>query len=133
MTTSPHQTRRHYLLAASAALLCPSSLLFAARATPSIATAEAQLAALEKAAGGRLGVAAWRADGGKRIAHRSEERFPLCSTFKAMLAAAVLARSANDEELLGKSVRYRADELVAYSPVTVSSRPLSIFTTRSTR
>ncbi|AKU20784.1 class A beta-lactamase [Massilia sp. NR 4-1] len=118
MTTSPHHTRRHYLLAAGAALLCPSSLLFAAPVTPSSATAEAQLAALEKAAGGRLGVAAWRTDSAKRIGHRSEERFPLCSTFKAMLAAAVLARSANDEELLGKSVRYRADELVTYSPVT---------------
>ncbi|UTY59741.1 class A beta-lactamase [Massilia sp. erpn] len=118
MTTSPHHTRRHYLLAAGAALLCPSSLLFAAPVTPSIATAEAQLAALEQAAGGRLGVAAWRSDSAKRIGHRSEERFPLCSTFKAMLAAAVLARSANDEELLGKSVRYRADELVTYSPVT---------------
>ncbi|WP_300758853.1 class A beta-lactamase [Janthinobacterium sp.] len=107
--------RRHYLLAAGAALFCPSGLLLAAT-TP--AAAHAQLAALEQQAGGRLGVSAWRTDGGAHIVHRADERFPLCSTFKAMLAAAVLARSVSAPGLLEKTIRYTAKELVTYSPLT---------------
>ncbi|WP_420213857.1 class A beta-lactamase [Janthinobacterium fluminis] len=118
MTTSLHHSRRHYLIAAGTALLCPSPLLFAAPAATSIAAAETQLAALELAAGGRLGVSAWRTDGGARIAHRADERFPMCSTFKAVLAAAVLARSASESGLLEKRIRYSAKELVTYSPLT---------------
>ncbi|MDC8759387.1 class A beta-lactamase [Janthinobacterium sp. hw3] len=113
-----HHSRRHYLIAAGTALLCPSPLLFAAPAATSIAAAETQLAALELAAGGRLGVSAWRTDGGARIAHRADERFPMCSTFKAVLAAAVLARSASESGLLEKRIRYSAKELVTYSPLT---------------
>ncbi|MFZ4876475.1 class A beta-lactamase [Janthinobacterium sp. Mn2066] len=107
--------RRHYLLAAGAALFFPSGLLLAGT-TP--AAAHAQLTALEQQAGGRLGVSAWRTDGGARIAHRADERFPVCSTFKAMLAAAVLARSASEPGLLEKTIRYTARELVTYSPLT---------------
>lgn len=117
MTDSPNPVRRHLLLAGGAALLCPAPPLFAAPAV-SPANAAAQLAALEQAAGGRLGVAAWRQDSELRIAYRADERFPLCSTFKAMLAAAVLARSTSDKDMLGKRVRYAAKELVTYSPIT---------------
>ena len=59
MTESLNHVRRHLLLASGAAMLCPAPLLFAAPAT-SLAAAHTQLAALEQAAGGRLGVAAWR-------------------------------------------------------------------------
>jgi len=113
--TLSNAQRRHYLLAAGAALFCPSGLLLAAT-TP--AAAHAQLAALEQQAGGRLGVSAWRTDDGARIAHRADERFPMCSTFKAMLAAAVLARSVSEQGLLQKTIRYTAKELVTYSPLT---------------
>ncbi len=113
--TLSNTQRRHYLLAAGAALFCPSGLLLAAT-TP--AAAHAQLAALEQQAGGRLGVSAWRTDGGAHIVHRADERFPLCSTFKAMLAAAVLARSVSAPGLLEKTIRYTAKELVTYSPLT---------------
>ena len=104
MTESLNHTRRHLLLAGGA-LLLPSPLLFAAPAT-GIAAAQTQLAALEQAAGGRLGVAAWRQGSELRVAFRADERFPLCSTFKAMLAAAVLARSAGEPGLLEQRVRY---------------------------
>ncbi|KAB8059007.1 class A beta-lactamase [Janthinobacterium sp. FT14W] len=117
MTESPNHVRRHLLLASGAALLCPAPLLFAAPAT-SIATAQTQLAALEQAAGGRLGVAAWRHGSELRVAYRADERFPLASTFKAMLAAAVLARSVSQPGLLDQPVRYEKKELVTYSPIT---------------
>ncbi|MED5598247.1 class A beta-lactamase [Janthinobacterium sp. P210006] len=117
MTDSHNHVRRHLLLASGAALLCPAPLLFAAPAT-SIATAQTQLAALEQAAGGRLGVAAWRHGSELRVAYRADERFPLASTFKAMLAAAVLARSTSQPGLLDQQVRYEKKELVTYSPIT---------------
>ncbi|WP_442778340.1 class A beta-lactamase [Janthinobacterium sp. BJB426] len=92
-------------------------MLFAAPAT-SIAAAQTQLAALEQAAGGRLGVAAWRQGSELRLAYRADERFPLASTFKAMLAGAVLARSVSQPGLLDQHVRYEKKELVTYSPIT---------------
>ena len=117
MTDSPNHVRRTLLLAGGAALLCPAPLLFAAPAT-GLAAAQTQLAALEQAAGGRLGVAAWRQGSEQRLAYRADERFPLASTFKAMLAAAVLARSASQPGLLEQQVRYEKKELVTYSPIT---------------
>ena len=117
MTDSPNHVRRTLLLAGGAALLCPAPLLFAAPAT-SLAAAHTQLAALEQAAGGRLGVAAWRQGSELRVAYRADERFPLASTFKAMLAAAVLARSVSQPGLLDQHVRYEKKELVTYSPIT---------------
>jgi len=117
MTESLNHARRHLLLAGGAALLCPAPLLFAAPAT-SLAAAHTQLAALEQAAGGRLGVAAWRQGSERRVAYRADERFPLASTFKAMLAGAVLARSVSQPGLLDQHVRYEKKELVTYSPIT---------------
>ena len=77
-----------------------------------------RLAALERASGGRLGVAAWRHGGEGRIVHRADERFPFCSTFKVMLAAAVLKRSEADAGLLDRRIAYTADQLVTHAPIT---------------
>jgi beta-lactamase class A len=52
----------------------------------------ARVAAIEAAAGGRLGVAVVDAAGGLSLAHRADERFAMCSTFKALAAAAALKR-----------------------------------------
>ncbi|MGX9784303.1 class A beta-lactamase [Janthinobacterium lividum] len=117
MTESLNHVRRNLLLAGGTALLYPAQQLFAAPTT-SIAAAQTQLAALEKAAGGRLGVAAWRQGSDLRVAYRADERFPLASTFKAMLAAAVLARSVSQPGLLDQHVRYEKKDLVTYSPIT---------------
>ena len=106
--------RRRYMLATGAILLCPTSMLFAA----TTGTAQQQLAALEQAAGGRLGVSAVNVRTGASLSHRADERFPMCSTFKAMLAAAVLARQAGTAGLLAQRIRYQQSELVTYSPVT---------------
>jgi len=77
-----------------------------------------ELAALERRAGGRLGVAAWRRGGVGAIAWRGDERFPFCSTAKVMVAAAVLARAAHAPDLLATRVRYARADLVPWSPVT---------------
>src|SRR5689334_20191700 len=53
---------------------------------------EERIAAIEKRSGGRIGVAALDTGNGKRLDYRSEERFPMCSTFKFLAGAAVLKR-----------------------------------------
>ncbi|NTZ87908.1 PenA family class A beta-lactamase [Burkholderia metallica] len=82
------------------------------------AAAAATLADLERDAGGRLGVCAIDTASGRVIEHRAGERFPFCSTFKAMLSAAVLAQSVERPGLLQQRVTYAKADLVNYSPVS---------------
>ena len=80
--------------------------------------ASARLAALEREHGGRLGVAVLDTGSGKRIAHRGDERFLMCSTFKLLLVAAVLTRVDRGEEKLGRRIVFDKDVLLDYAPVT---------------
>ena len=77
-----------------------------------------QLATLERRYGGRLGVAILDARSGRRINHRGEERFPMCSTFKWLAAALVLSRVDRGVERLDRRVVFGKDALVTHSPVT---------------
>ncbi len=65
---------------------------------------------------GRLGVAVYDTGTGLKAAHRGDERFPLCSTFKWLAAAAILSRVDQGKEKLDRQVQIRADEIVTYSP-----------------
>jgi beta-lactamase class A len=75
-------------------------------------------AALEEQSGGRLGVAVLRTDMGVFGGHRADERFPMCSTFKLLAAAAVLKRIDDGKETLDRRVKFTKSDLVPYSPVT---------------
>lgn len=66
----------------------------------------------------RMGVAVLDTGTGRRWRHRSNERFPLCSTFKVLACGAVLARVDAGREDLNRRVRFEAGDLVTYSPVT---------------
>ncbi|MDR0245303.1 MAG: PenA family class A beta-lactamase [Burkholderia sp.] len=90
----------------------------AAAAVASATAAEATFVEIERDAGGRLGVCAIDTASGRIIEHRSGERFPFCSTFKAMLSAAVLAQSVDRPGLLQQRVTYTKADLVNYSPVS---------------
>ena len=81
------------------------------------AAAEAGLAALEARSGGRLGVFAIDTGSGARIGHRAQERFSLCSTFKAILAGAVLHRSQREPGFLEQRIRFGHQDLVTHSPI----------------
>lgn len=76
------------------------------------------LAALEGETGARLGVYALNLENGAEVRHRAEERFPVCSTFKVILASAILKQSAQDAALMSRRVSYTKEDLVTYSPVT---------------
>lgn len=95
-----------------------SAAAAAAAAAVAPAAAGQMLAELESSVGGRLGVCAIDASSGRVIAHRADERFPFCSTFKAMLSAAVLAQSVERPALLQQRVTYTRADLVNYSPVS---------------
>lgn len=75
------------------------------------------IAAIEKRSGGRLGVAALDTGTGRRIGHRSDERFAMCSTFKLLLAAAVLHRVDKGEEKLDRWIAYGKADILAHAPV----------------
>jgi len=81
-------------------------------------TLPSDLARIEGAVGGRLGVAVLDSATGAQAGHRSGERFPLCSTFKLLAAAAVLSRVDAGAARLDARVRFEERDLVTYSPVT---------------
>ncbi len=83
-----------------------------------LAAARDPLAEIEAKVGGRLGVAALDVASGRRLGWRAGERFPMCSTFKAMAVAAVLKRVDAGQERLDRFVRYGQADLLSYAPVT---------------
>ena len=76
------------------------------------------LFAFDRKHGGRLGVAILDSGNGRIVAHRGEERFAMCSTFKFVAAAFALARVDRGEEGLERRVSYSKADLITYSPVT---------------
>jgi beta-lactamase class A len=81
--------------------------------------AKARLAGLERRHPGRVCVSILDLASGKRIEHRANERILMCSTFKALAAAAVLARVDKGEEKLDRRVKFsKKDHVESGSPVT---------------
>lgn len=107
--------RRRALL--SSMLLAPALFaLPAARAETG--RLDSRFAEMEAGIGGRLGVSVFDKQTGQRFSYRGGERFPICSTFKALAAAFVLARVDAGEESLARRIVYGAEKLVTYSPAT---------------
>ncbi|MFI7211516.1 class A beta-lactamase [Micromonospora maritima] len=71
---------------------------------------------LEETFDARLGVYAIDTGTGTTVSYRADERFAYASTFKALAAAEVLDETTDAE--LDRVVRYSADDLVTYSPIT---------------
>lgn len=84
----------------------------------SVDDATAQFTALERKHGGRLGVSILDTQTGRRIQHRAGERFLMCSTFKWLAVAAVLARVDSGTERLDRHVVFGKEVLLDYAPVT---------------
>jgi beta-lactamase class A len=101
-------------LALAGSLLVPALAALPA-AAQSGGDASARLAELERAQGGRLGVAALNLATGARIGYRADERFLLCSTFKALAAALVLARVDRKQERLDRRIVIARKDLVGKS------------------
>jgi len=111
------ETRRQFLINGAGTLL-----VACARPQASAPDAEApdaaRLAAIEQQIGGRLGVCALDTQTGRQLVHRADERFAMCSTFKWLLAAQVLARVGQGQLRLEERIAYDAGDLLEYAPVT---------------
>ena len=111
-------TRREFVVLGSASFAAGALGLGPALAKSSLDSLAADFARIEKESGGRLGVQVIDTETGAKAGHRADERFPLCSTFKTLAAAAILARVDAGKEKLERHVTYTAKDLVTYSPET---------------
>jgi beta-lactamase class A len=73
---------------------------------------------VERRSGGRLGIAALDTETGRRLDHRANERFALCSTFKFLLSAAVFARIDAGLENPNRIIPFGQRDIVITSPIT---------------
>lgn len=109
--------QRRQLLLAGAALALTSSLA-PLRVFAASDTLQRQLAALEEQVNGRIGLALIDNASGHAWSYRGDERFPLCSTFKLLLAAAVLKHSESQPELMQQTLHWTAADHLVWMPVT---------------
>jgi beta-lactamase class A len=94
-------------------------LLLLAASTPGSSRDFAnRIQSIEERTGARIGVAALETGSGKRLDYRPGERFPMCSTFKFLAAAAVLKRVDDGQEKSDRFVSYGVKDLLEYAPVT---------------
>src|SRR5207247_5941642 len=93
-------------------------LLLAASTPGSTSDFANRILSIEERTGARIGVAAMDTGSGKRLDYRSEERFPMCSTFKFLAAAAVLKRVNEKQDQLDRLIRYVAKDILEHAPVT---------------
>ncbi|MCX2723472.1 class A beta-lactamase [Roseibium sp. DSM 29163] len=76
------------------------------------------VANLQESLSARIGVAVLDTQTGATWTHHADERFPLNSTFKAFLCAALLDMGEKGETDPARRVRIQEEDLVSYSPVT---------------
>ena len=94
-------------------------------------TPHLSFAALEARHGGRLGVFAVDTATGRHLAHRADERFPMCSTFKVLLTGTVLARVDAGRERIDRHVAYWRADLLPYAPATRANVAAGFMTVRA--
>jgi beta-lactamase class A len=79
--------------------------------------APAALQAYERDSGGRIGLHAENIKTGAKLVWRADERFVMCSTFKASLAALMLARVDRGDDRIDDMISYRANDILDYAPM----------------
>jgi beta-lactamase class A len=113
--------RRQFLQwtgAAAASALAATAFAKTPLPAPKPAVAAKDFAALEAASGGRLGVTLLNTGTGWRTGNRQDERFPMCSTFKFVLSAAVLHLADQGRLSLDQRVAVRQQDMLSHAPVT---------------
>lgn len=110
-------TRRTFL---SAAVALAAAAGCAGTARRRDAELIAELAAIHARIGGRLGVYVLETRAGLALEYHAHERFAMCSTFKLLLAGAVLARVEAGELTLEQKVPLSEADMISHAPVTAS-------------
>lgn len=115
--THPILSRRAVLGgAAAAAAVAATATATAGGGSMAYAAGSASIAALEQKHGRLLGVWAKNIRTGRTIEHRAEERFPMLSTFKTLLAAQILRDL--PARTLQQRLTWDPSDVVANSPIT---------------
>lgn len=110
-------SRRRFVLATASA--CASACgLFDVPTTGPSANVQQEIARVESRLGGRVGVYAAAFGGSSAVEYRADERFALCSTFKWVLVAQVLAHVDRGELRLDQRLPLTPADLLEYAPVT---------------
>ena len=109
--------RRSFLAALAASAACVRARAAASSAEERLALANKRLAEIEAREGGKLGVFVRDTGGGATIDRRADERFPMCSTFKLLTAAAALKRVDDGAERLDRTIAYGPNDLLEYTPI----------------
>ena len=110
---SPELKRRDFLISVASALA----------ALPVVSNARSEdetspIADIEASVGGRVGVFAVDTASGNTLAHRADEHFAMCSTFKWVLAATALEQVERNLLSLDDHIAYTQADLLAYAPAT---------------
>jgi beta-lactamase class A len=98
--------------------LCLAGLLMPSLGFAQSPDLQQRCAALQARVGGRIGVFALHTGSRQQFAFQAEQRFAMCSTFKLLLAAAVLARVDSGRLDLNQRVRFGPRDMVDHAPVT---------------
>lgn len=102
--------RRDVLCSTLALLAAPAPAL--AQRAPITAVAD-----YERDSGGHIGVYAKNLETGAQLSWRAHERFLMCSSFKASLAACVLARVDRGQARMDEMIAYGPADLLDWAPV----------------
>ena len=79
---------------------------------------ETEFSDLEQRSGGLVGVVALDTGGRRRLAHRADQRFPMCSTFKVLAVGSLLRDVDRGGDDLARRITYGRGDLITYSPET---------------
>ncbi|WP_236552795.1 class A beta-lactamase [Sphingomonas sp. 8AM] len=109
-------SRRHLLVGGALALT----------GTAPRPSTEDALAALERRAGGRLGVCIVDTARGTTTGWRQDERFTQASSFKLSLAAMILAEADGGRLGLGERLGWSAGDILPHSPITAASAAMTL-------
>ncbi len=104
--------RRRWLLQAGLSLALPQAAWAGGESLPELCQR------LEQQCGGQIGLFALHTGSRRQLAYRAEQRFAMCSTFKLLLAGAVLARIDAGQLRHDQRVRFGPRDLVPHAPVT---------------
>lgn len=118
MTNGGAITRRQLLLGSCGSLVVACGSSPVATPTSKARDASRSLAEIEASVGGRIGVYALDTGSGRFLAHRPDERFALCSTFKLALVGAVLGDVERARLSLSERVNYGPKDLLEHAPST---------------
>lgn len=99
-------------------LLAATGCSLSAHAAFDQQTLQKKIEMLENKSGGKLGLTVVDTSDGTMYSWRGDEKFPLCSTSKVMVVAAILKKSESNTNLLAKKITINKSDMVNYNPIT---------------